>query len=74
MLNRLMVKVTKFQLLPPKRLGTVVKNILGGHHALPPPPCQIGLIKRVRFENVSNSPVQLQHFQILRAQSIRNCI
>ena len=23
----------KFQLPPPKRLGTVVKNILGGHHA-----------------------------------------
>ena len=42
MLNRLILKVTKFQLPPPKRLGTVVKNILGGHHA--PPPCQIGLI------------------------------
>ena len=40
MLNRLILKVTKFQLPPPKRLGTVVKNILGGHHA---PPCQIGL-------------------------------
>ena len=33
MLNRLILKVTKFQLPPPKRLGTVVKNILGGHHA-----------------------------------------
>ena len=41
MLNRLILKVTKFQLPPPKRLGTVVKNILGGHHA-PPPQCQIG--------------------------------
>ena len=40
MLNRLVLKVTKFQLPPPKRLGTVVKNILGGHHG---PPCQIGL-------------------------------
>ena len=30
MLNRLILKVTKFQLPPPKRLGTVVKNILGG--------------------------------------------
>ena len=41
MLNRLILKVTKFQLPPPKRLGTVVKNILGGgHHG---PPCQIGL-------------------------------
>ena len=29
MLNRLILKVTKFQLPPPKRLGTVVKNILG---------------------------------------------
>ena len=43
MLNRLILKVTKFQLPPPKRLGTVVKNILVGHHAPPPPPCQIGL-------------------------------
>ena len=34
------LKVTKFQLPPPKRLGTVVENILGGHHATP---CQIGL-------------------------------
>ena len=33
MLHRLIVKVTKFQLLPPKRLGTVAKNILGGHDA-----------------------------------------
>ena len=30
MLHRLILKVTKFQLLPPKRLNTVVKNILGG--------------------------------------------
>ena len=37
---RLILKVTKFQLPPQKRFGTVVKNILGGHHALP---CQIGL-------------------------------
>ena len=29
--NRLILKVTKFQLPPPTRLGTVVKNILGGH-------------------------------------------
>ena len=35
MLNRLILKVTKFQLPPPKHLGTVVKNILGGHHAPP---------------------------------------
>ena len=36
MLNRLILKVNKFQLPPPKRLSTVVKNILGGHHAPPP--------------------------------------
>ena len=36
--HRLLLKVTKFQLPPTKRLGTVVKNIFGGHHA---PPCQI---------------------------------
>ena len=34
--HRLILKVAKFQLPPPKRLGTVVKNILGGHHAPPP--------------------------------------
>ena len=42
MLNRLILKATKFQPPPPKRLGTVVKNIFGGHHD---PPCQIGLNK-----------------------------
>ena len=33
--RRLILKVTKFQLRPPKRLRTVVKNIFGGggHHA-----------------------------------------
>ena len=36
MLHRLILKVTKFQLPAPKRLGTVVKNILGGHHGPPP--------------------------------------
>ena len=34
--HRLILKVTKFQLPPSKRLGTMVKNILGGHHAPPP--------------------------------------
>ena len=43
MLNRLMLKVTKFQLPPPTRLGTVVKNILKGYHAPPPPPFHIEL-------------------------------
>ena len=35
MLNRLILNVTKFQRPPPKRLGTVVKNILGGHDGPP---------------------------------------
>ena len=35
--HRLVLKVTKFQLPPLKSLGTVVKNIFGGHHAPPPP-------------------------------------
>ena len=35
MLHRLILKVTKFQLPPPERLSTVVKNIL--------PSCQTGL-------------------------------
>ena len=42
MLNRSILKVTKFQLPPLNRLATVDKNILGAHHA-PHPPCQIGL-------------------------------
>ena len=33
MLQRLILKVTKFQLPIRKRFSTVVKNILGGHHA-----------------------------------------
>ena len=45
--HRLILKVTKFQLPPPKRFGTVVKNIFGGHHAHPP--CQIGLSKHLIF-------------------------
>ena len=33
-----------FQLPPPKRLGTVIKNTFGGAiMPPPPPPCQIGL-------------------------------
>ena len=44
MLQRLILKVTKFQLPPRKRLNTVVKNILGGMWAsCPPPPFRIGL-------------------------------
>ena len=35
MLHSLILKVTKFQLPPPERLSTVVKNILGDHHVPP---------------------------------------
>ena len=35
--HRLILKVTKFQLPPLKRLGTVVKNIFGGPSCPPPP-------------------------------------
>ena len=41
MFHRLILKVTKFQLPPPKRLSTVVENIFGRASCLPP--CQIGL-------------------------------
>ena len=63
MLNRLILKVTKFQLPPPKSLGTVVKNILGGYHALPP--CQIGLkkkyavlLRKIQSNHFNNCPSQ----------------
>ena len=62
MLNRLILKATKFQLPPPKRLGTVVKNILGRHHA-PLPPSQIGLrlLTDVRFFR-QNGLIRLEDF------------
>ena len=43
MLNRLILKVTKFQLPPRKRFGTAVKKNLGGIMASPQ--YQIGLIQ-----------------------------
>ena len=42
MLHRLILKVTKFQLPPPKRLSTVVNSIFARWHH-DPPSCQIGL-------------------------------
>ena len=36
MLHRLILKVTKLQLPPPKRLGTVIKNHFGGLSCPPP--------------------------------------
>ena len=41
MLHILILQVTRSEFPPPKRLGTLAKNILGAHHG---PPCQIGLI------------------------------
>ena len=38
MLHRLILKVKKFQLPPPNRLVTVVKNMSGAIMPLPPPP------------------------------------
>ena len=34
MLHKLILKVQKFQVPPPKRSSTVVKNIFGGHNAV----------------------------------------
>ena len=45
MVDSLILKVTKFQLPPPERLSTVVKNILGGHHAPPPMSNRINIIR-----------------------------
>ena len=52
MLHRLILKVTNFQLRPPKRLSTVVKIILLGNHAPPPPPpsCQTGSVETRLYE------------------------
>ena len=62
MLNRLILKVTKFQLPPPKRSGAVVKNIqLGGHDA---PPCQIGLKPHFRPRHPFFTSKSLQKINI----------
>ena len=50
----LKVKVTKFQLLPPKRLSTVVKNIIGGGGGgggIMSRPGQIGLRAHTKFSD-----------------------
>ena len=49
MSHRLILKVTKFQLIPPKRFGTVVKNILGGHHGPP-------MSNRVKMDKICYQP------------------
>ena len=52
MLHRLILKVTKFQLPPPKRFGTVVKNIFEG--AIMPPPMS-NRVKLLHIFMVENS-------------------
>ena len=54
MLHGLIFKATKFQLPTPKRLKTVVKNILGGG-IMPLPQCQIGLIRFMYSESISKN-------------------
>ena len=51
MLHRLILKITKCQVPPPKSLGTVGKNILGAIMC-PPPPCQLGL--KVNLDDVKH--------------------
>ena len=49
MLHRLILKVTKFQLPPPKHLSTVVKNILG-----PPMSNRVKVTEHNFDENLQN--------------------
>ena len=55
MLQRLILKVIKFQLPPPKRLSTVIKNILGGHHA-PLPMSDIFFITLSQWRQIYEIP------------------
>ena len=64
MLHGSMLKVTKFQVPPPKRFGRVIKNILGGHHASPP--CQIGLNQS--FTNISSLPKNTPQISLILHQ------
>ena len=58
MLHKLILKVTKFQLCPPKGLGTVVNDIFGGHHAPPPP-----MLNRVKEEECLDLMQTFWYFQ-----------
>ena len=67
--NRLILKVTKFQLLPPKRLGTVVKNILG---AIMPPPLMSNGVKEVSSSMTLEDFKELLDFnKIIHAEAER---
>ena len=72
MRHRLILKVTKFHLPPTKGLGTVVKNILGGHHAPPPPQCQIGLSRG--YSNITSVPTSLKAMKYLISLIKQCCI
>ena len=48
--HRLILKVTKFQLPPPKRLGTVVQNILGGPSCPPPMSNRVNAVQTEKFD------------------------
>ena len=50
--HRLILKVTKFQLSPPKRLGTVVKNILGAHHGPSPMSNRVNIVKVLKMLDI----------------------
>ena len=57
MLHRLILKVTKFQLPPPRRLSTVVKNILGGHH--------VPMSNKVKDANLENKHNLLVYLHVV---------
>ena len=61
------LKVTKFQLPPPKRLGTVVKNILGGGPSCLPP-CQIGLRKKASLTVITEQSIDKEFFNLIRCR------
>ena len=77
MLIRLILKVTKFQFPSPKRLGTVVKNILGGIMA--PLPCQIklrmadGLVTLVDEVNLKGASLLVRKILGLGAEGAGVC-
>ena len=66
--NRLILKVTKFQLPPPKRLDTVVKNILGGGGNHAPPP----MSNRVK-DNLFSDTLKHESLQLKMAK-ISSCV
>ena len=60
MRHRLILKVTKFQIPPPKRLNTMVQNILGG--IMPPPPPH--MLNRVKTKNPDLQESTKEYFKL----------